>query len=172
MTSIFLTTTALSLGMLCANAYALDKKPTTQPTETKTQAKMQIIKNQSPDEAFLTTNKAKNGVITLPDGLQYKIIKIGKGTKPSATDTVTVNYEGKLIDGTIFDSSYQRGVPISFPVSGVIPGWVEALQLMPIGSIWELYIPANLAYGEQGAPPTIGPNKTLIFKVELLKIGT
>ena len=119
---------------------------------------------------FLQQNKSKPGVVTLADGLQYKIIEKGHGKKPTLNDTVTVDYEGKLVDGTEFDSSYKRGQPATFPVNGVIPGWTEALQLMPVGSTWELYIPAELAYGEQGAPPQIGPNQTLIFKVKLISI--
>ena len=121
-------------------------------------------------EKFLMMNKSKQGVVTLPDGLQYKVLVKGKGPKPTANDVVTVDYAGKLINGTEFDSSYKRGQPISFPVSGVIPGWTEALQMMRVGSTWELYIPASLAYGERGAPPAIGPNETLIFKVNLIDI--
>lgn len=121
-------------------------------------------------EAFLAANKTKPGVVTLPDGLQYKIITEGTGPKPKSNDTVTVNYAGTLIDGKEFDSSYKRGQPATFPVNGVIPGWVEALQLMKVGSVWELYIPPTLAYGERGAPPVIGKNETLVFKVELLGI--
>jgi FKBP-type peptidyl-prolyl cis-trans isomerase FklB len=121
--------------------------------------------------AFLQTNKAKHGVVTLPDGLQYKILSPGKkGTKPTDNDVVTVDYVGTLIDGTEFDSSYKRHQPAVFEVAGVIPGWVEALKLMNVGATWELYIPAELAYGEQGAPPMIGPNQTLIFKVHLINI--
>lgn len=123
------------------------------------------------DNSFLDKNKTKPGVTTLPDGLQYKIITPGKGEKPKLNDTVTVNYEGKLTDGTEFDSSYKRGQPATFPVSGVIAGWTEALQMMPVGSTWELFIPATLAYGENGAPPAIGPNETLIFKVHLISIN-
>ena len=122
-------------------------------------------------EAFLAANKTKPGVVTLSDGLQYKVIVAGKGPKPKDNDTVTVHYQGKLIDGSEFDSSYKRGEPATFPVLGVIPGWTEALKLMPVGSTWELYIPSSLAYGEQGAPPVIGPNQTLIFTVQLLKIN-
>jgi len=102
--------------------------------------------------------------------LQYKIITPGKGSHPTDADMVTVHYEGKLIDGTVFDSSYKRGEPITFPVNGVIQGWVEALKLMQPGATWELYIPSALAYGEQGAPPSIGPNQALIFKVNLLEV--
>lgn len=120
--------------------------------------------------AFLEKNKTQPGVVTLPDGLQYRIIKKGNGPRPTNADTVTVNYVGTLIDGTEFDNSYKRGQPATFPVNGVIPGWTEALQLMNQGSTWELFIPAELAYGAQGAPPVIGPNETLIFKVDLLDI--
>lgn len=120
--------------------------------------------------AFLEANKGKEGVVTLPDGLQYKIIKEGTGPKPTINDSVTVHYAGTLVDGTEFDSSYKRGQPITFPVSGVIKGWTEALQLMPAGSTWELFIPADLAYGSRGAPPVIGPNEVLIFKVELISV--
>lgn len=127
-------------------------------------------KNKQIGEAFLAENKKHKDVITLADGLQYKIIKAGSGVKPSDSDMVTVNYSGKLVNGKEFDSSYKRGEPASFPVNGVIPGWTEALKLMPEGSVWELYIPAKLAYGEMGAGSLIGPNETLIFKVELLKV--
>lgn len=121
-------------------------------------------------KAFLDGNAKKPGVVALPTGLQYKVLVEGKGKKPSSTDTVVVNYAGRLIDGTEFDSSYKSGQPATFPVNAVIPGWVEALQLMPQGSTWELYIPSSLAYGSAGAPPIIGPNETLIFKVELLEV--
>jgi FKBP-type peptidyl-prolyl cis-trans isomerase FklB len=127
-------------------------------------------KNQKEGEAFLAENKKKEGVITLPSGLQYKVIKAGAGKKPKATDTVTVHYRGTLVDGTEFDSSYRRGQPVSFPVNGVIPGWSEALQLMEEGAKWQVFIPSNLAYGERGAGPQIGPSATLIFEVELVSI--
>ena len=128
-------------------------------------------KNKTEGEAFLAENKKKEGVKTLPSGLQYKAMKAGTGKKPKSTDTVTVNYRGTLIDGTEFDSSYKRGQPATFPVSGVIPGWTEALQLMEEGATWQLFIPSNLAYGERGAPGgLIGPNATLIFEVELISI--
>ena len=127
--------------------------------------------NRKAGDAFLAANKSKPGVTTLPDGLQYKVLKEGTGPKPTASDTVTVNYRGTLINGKEFDSSYKRGRPASFPVGGVIRGWTEALQLMPVGSKWELYIPPDLAYGDQPGSPDIGPGDTLIFEVELLSIG-
>lgn len=127
-------------------------------------------KNTKEGEAFLEANKKKSGVITLPSGLQYKILKEGNGAKPTATQTVKCHYRGTLIDGKEFDSSYKRGEPTEFPVGGVIKGWTEALQLMPVGSKWELYIPSTLAYGERGAGQTIGPNAVLIFEIELLSI--
>jgi FKBP-type peptidyl-prolyl cis-trans isomerase len=119
---------------------------------------------------FLEANKAKEGVVALPSGLQYKVLKEGTGPKPASTDTVVCNYRGTLLDNTEFDSSYKRGQPATFPVTGVIKGWTEALQLMPVGSKWELFIPAELAYGERGAGGQIGPNATLVFEVELLSI--
>lgn len=127
-------------------------------------------KNKKEGEAFLAENKKKDGVVILPSGLQYKVIKEGTGKTPKLTDTVTVNYRGTLIDGTEFDSSYRRGQPATFPANGVIAGWTEALQLMKVGSKWQLFIPYNLAYGERGAGRDIGPNATLIFDVELLSI--
>jgi len=127
--------------------------------------------NRKAGAAFLAANKAKEGVKVLPDGLQYKILKEGNGPKPTANDTVTVNYRGTLIDGKEFDSSYKRGQPISFPVGGVIKGWTEALQMMPVGSKWQLFIPADLAYGDEGAGQDIAPGDTLIFEIELLSIG-
>jgi FKBP-type peptidyl-prolyl cis-trans isomerase FkpA len=126
--------------------------------------------NKAAGEKFLTENKAKEGVQTTASGLQYKVITAGNGVKPKATDTVKVHYEGKLLDGTVFDSSIKRGEPVEFPVSGVIAGWVEALQLMPQGSKWEVYIPSDLAYGPTGQGATIPPASTLIFTVELLEV--
>ena len=126
--------------------------------------------NKKEGDAFLAGNKAKEGVVTLPSGLQYKILKAGAGPKPAATDSVVCNYRGTLINGTEFDSSYKRGEPATFPVSGVIKGWTEALQLMPVGSKWQLFVPSDLAYGERGPSPDIGPNSTLIFEVELISI--
>lgn len=126
-------------------------------------------KNKAEGEAFLAANKTKEGVVTLPSGLQYKILTEGKGPKPAASDSVVCNYRGTLVNGTEFDSSYKRGQPATFGVSQVIKGWTEALQLMPVGSKWQLFIPANLAYGERG-PGEIGPDATLIFDVELMSI--
>ena len=127
--------------------------------------------NKKEGEAFLAANKTKEGVVTLPSGLQYKILKEGNGPKPTASDSVVCNYRGTLINGTEFDSSYKRGEPATFPVTGVIKGWTEALQLMPVGSKWQLFIPPDLAYGPRGTPGgPIGPNATLIFEVELLSI--
>jgi len=126
--------------------------------------------NKEAGEKFLAANKIKEGVVTLPSGLQYKVLTEGTGAKPAATDTVVCNYRGTLLDGTEFDSSYKRGQPASFPVRGVIKGWTEALQLMPVGSKWQLVIPSDLAYGERGPGNGIGPNATLIFEVELVSI--
>lgn len=135
-------------------------------------AKRQALgeKNKKEGEIFLAENKKKKGVMTLPSGLQYKVITAGKGKKPKPTDTVTVQYRGTLIDGTEFDSSYRRGQPATFPVNGVIPGWTEALGLMQEGAKWQIFVPSNLAYGEKGAGGQIGPNATLIFEVELISI--
>jgi FKBP-type peptidyl-prolyl cis-trans isomerase FklB len=126
--------------------------------------------NKTEGEALLAANKSKDGVVTLPSGLQYKILTAGTGPKPTASDSVVCNYRGTLINGTEFDSSYKRGQPATFGVGQVIKGWTEALQLMPVGSKWQLFIPASLAYGERGAGAEIGPNATLIFEVELLSI--
>lgn len=120
---------------------------------------------------FLTENSKKDGVITLESGLQYEIIKSGEGAKPTINDQVTTHYHGTLLDGTVFDSSVERGQPATFPVSGVIKGWTEALQLMTVGSKWKLFVPYDLAYGERGAGPKIGPYTTLIFEVELISIN-
>jgi FKBP-type peptidyl-prolyl cis-trans isomerase FklB len=135
-------------------------------------AKMQAegAANKKQGEDFLAANKAKEGVVALPSGLQYKILKEGTGPKPTASDTVECNYRGTLIDGKEFDSSEKHGKPITFGVSGVIKGWTEALQLMPVGSKWQLFIPSDLAYGDRGAGADIGPDSTLIFEVELLSI--
>ncbi len=126
--------------------------------------------NSTQGETFLAENKTKEGVVTLPSGLQYKVIRAGTGKTPKLTDTVVTHYRGKLINGKVFDASYDRGEPISFPVSGVIAGWTEALQIMQEGAKWELYIPSKLAYGPRGAGPDIGPNATLIFEIELISV--
>lgn len=138
----------------------------------KQMAKMKELeqKNQAAGEAFLTANKTKPGVVTTPSGLQYKVITQGTGPKPKPSDTVECNYRGTTIDGKEFDSSAKHGGPATFPVSGVIRGWTEALQLMPVGSKYQLFIPSDLAYGERGAGPDIGPGATLIFDVELVAI--
>jgi FKBP-type peptidyl-prolyl cis-trans isomerase len=126
--------------------------------------------NKQAGQQFLAANKSKEGVVTLPSGLQYKILKQGTGPKPTATDTVVTNYRGTLLNGTEFDSSYKRGEPATFPVGQVIKGWTEALQLMPVGSKWQLFIPADLSYGERSPGAEIGPDSTLIFDIELLSI--
>lgn len=127
-------------------------------------------KNKSSGEAFLAENAKKEGVVVLPSGLQYKIITAGTGPKPKATNNVTVHYRGTLIDGTEFDSSYKHGQPASLQVTDFIAGWVEALQLMPVGSKWQLFVPSHLAYSERGNGGLIGPNAALIFDIELLSI--
>jgi FKBP-type peptidyl-prolyl cis-trans isomerase FklB len=127
-------------------------------------------KNKQDGEAFLAENKKKSGVMTTPTGLQYKIITTGTGPKPTTNDTVIAHYRGTLIDGTEFDSSYKRGEPTEFAVTGVIKGWTEALQMMPVGSKWQLFIPSALAYGERGSGRNIGPGATLLFDIELVGI--
>ena len=126
--------------------------------------------NLNEGKQFLAENAKRDEVTVTESGLQYRVIEEGKGDKPSATDTVETHYEGKTLDGNIFDSSVKRGTPASFPVNGVIKGWQEALQLMPVGSKWELFVPSDLAYGPQGMGGTIGPNAVLVFEVELLAI--
>jgi FKBP-type peptidyl-prolyl cis-trans isomerase FklB len=136
------------------------------------QARMESLsaENREEGDEYLEKNKQREGVKTTDSGLQYEVVKEGKGDKPTAQDTVTVHYNGTLIDGTKFDSSYDRGEPATFPVSGVIPGWTEALQLMNVGSTFKIVVPSDLAYGARGAGGVIGPNETLIFDVELLGI--
>jgi len=124
--------------------------------------------NKAKGEAFLSQNKTKPGVVTLPSGLQYKIITDAKGSKPAKEDTVTVEYTGRLINGEVFDSSEKTGKPATFKLSQVIPGWTEALQLMPVGSTWEVYVPAALAYGARSVGGPIGPNETLVFNIHLI----
>jgi len=144
----------------------------TKDLQTKQTAlnKEKADKNKKDGEAFLAANKTKEGVVALPSGLQYKIVKAGTGPKPTPADTVVCNYKGTLIDGKEFDSSYKRGQPATFPVGGVIKGWTEALQLMPVGSTWQLFIPSDLAYGDRNAGPDITPGSTLVFEVELVSI--
>lgn len=162
---------------------ALTEKPS-RLSEAETQAVVTAFQKRRQDEVakiaetslkagqeFLTANKKKKGVVTLPSGLQYKIIKAGKGEKPTASDTVVAHYRGTLINGKEFDSSIKRGEPATFPLNGVIPGWQQVLPLMPVGSKWEVFIPSDLAYGARGAGGSIGPNETLIFEIELLKIN-
>jgi FKBP-type peptidyl-prolyl cis-trans isomerase FklB len=136
------------------------------------EAKLQVLgeTNKQEGEAFLTANKSQEGVMTLPDGLQYKVLQAGAGPRPTASDTVVCNYRGTLLNNKEFDSSYKRGQPATFPVSGVIKGWTEALQLMPVGSKWQVFVPSDLAYGPRGAGADIGPNSTLVFEIELLSI--
>lgn len=144
--------------------------------QTEVRNKQQEIMKQAGEasrkegQEFLTANKTKEGVVTLPSGLEYKILTEGTGPKPTAADSVSCNYRGTLISGKEFDSSYKRGQPATFPVNGVIKGWTEALQLMPVGSKWQLFIPPEMAYGDRGAGADIGPGSTLIFEVELLSI--
>ena len=153
-----------------------EMKATLTKLQTELHARQEVAMQKAGDinkkagDDFLAQNKTKEGVVALPDGLQYKILKQGNGPKPTATDSVVCNYRGTLLDGTEFDSSYKRGQPATFPVNGVIKGWTEAVQLMPVGSKWQLFIPADLAYGNRGAGADIGPNATLIFEVELLSI--
>jgi FKBP-type peptidyl-prolyl cis-trans isomerase FklB len=143
-------------------------------TELQTQMRQKqmamVEKNKTDGTAFLAANKSKDGVVTLPSGLQYKILAAGTGPKPAASDTVSCNYRGTLIDGKEFDSSSKHGGPQTFPVTGVIKGWTEALQLMPVGSKWQLFVPPDLAYGQRGAGQDIGPESTLVFEVELISI--
>ncbi len=132
--------------------------------------KVAAEKNKAEADAFFKENKTKKGVVTLESGLQYKVLKSGKGKSPKLSSTVVTNYSGKLLDGTEFDSSFKRGTPFTTKVTGVIKGWTEVLQLMHEGDKWEVYIPADLAYGERGSPPVIGPNQALIFTLELLSV--
>ncbi len=142
------------------------KRATKQAEERKTATE----KNKAEGEKFLAENAKKEGVHVTPSGLQYEVLNMGDGKKPVVTDKVKVHYKGMLLDGTVFDSSYKRGQPISFPLNGVIKGWIEGLQLMPVGSKFKFYIPADLAYGKHGAGAAIAPDSTLIFEVELLGI--
>lgn len=157
------------LMSITMSGYAVASDTNTQGTA---QSSDESAQNKAAGDAFLSANAKKTGVVTLPSGLQYRIVEPGKagGKKPGKDASVTVDYEGKLLNGQIFDSSYQRKQPITLSVSDVIPGWQEALQLMPEGATWMLYVPPNLAYGDQGAGGVIGPNATLVFKVHLISI--
>jgi len=132
---------------------------------------IEMATNKEDADKFLAANALVDGVVTTESGLQYKVVTAGDGDKPSAEDTVTVHYEGRLINGEVFDSSIERGEPATFPVGGVIAGWTEALQMMPVGSTWQLVIPPELAYGERGAGGRILPNSALVFDVELISIA-
>ncbi len=151
---------------------ALTQLQTEMRAKQEEKMKLAAEANKKAGEEFLAANKTKEGVVTLPSGLQYKILTEGTGPKPAATDTVSCNYRGTLLDGKEFDSSYKRGQPLSIQVNGVIKGWTEALQLMPVGSKWQLFIPSDLGYGDRGADPRsgIGPGAALIFEVEVLAI--
>ena len=173
---------ALVKGLKAAMAGEKSELTDAQVKEAMEQLQQQMMENQQANagnageinkqegEAFLAENKDKEGVQTLPSGLQYMVLQEGNGASPTRSDNVTTHYHGTLIDGTVFDSSYDRGQPATFPVSGVISGWTQALQMMKEGAKWRLFIPSNLAYGAQGAGADIGPNSTLIFDVELLKV--
>lgn len=164
-------TLASSWVVAFADSYAA---PSTAPTSTtvKVDTTMsQAEQNLKHADEFLAKNKHEKDVVTTASGLQYKILTPGTGPKPASTDSVTVDYEGKLLNGTVFDSSYKRGQPATFPVNAVIQGWQEALPLMNTGSTWEIFIPPKLAYGERGAPGAIGPNELLVFKVHLIKVN-
>ena len=154
----------LFMSLLLVTCAAKKNELKTPKTETLAE------KNMEEGEKFLSENKKKKGIVTTKSGLQYIVLSEGNGARPKATDKVKVHYKGTLIDGTEFDSSYKRGEPAVFQVKGVIPGWTEALQLMKVGSKYNLFIPSNLAYGQRGAGSKIGPNVTLIFEVELLSI--
>lgn len=160
-----LTAIGISLAIFTSQTYAADSVDITPQQSAGPQAN---DKASVAGQAFLTANKGKPGVVSLPDGLQYKVITPGSGPSPDESDIVTVKYEGKLVDGTVFDSSEAHGGTTDFPLGQVIAGWVEALKLMNKGATWEVYIPSDLAYGPNGAPPSIGPNETLIFKVTLV----
>jgi FKBP-type peptidyl-prolyl cis-trans isomerase FklB len=151
-------------------AVALTVLQTEMNAKAAEKAKLVGETNKTEGAAFLAANKSKEGVVALPSGLQYKILTAGTGPKPTAADTVVCNYRGTLLDGKEFDSSYKRGQPATFLVGRVIKGWTEALELMPVGSKWQLFIPSDLAYVDHGAGPDIGPNATLIFEVELISI--
>jgi FKBP-type peptidyl-prolyl cis-trans isomerase FklB len=161
---------ALSDAQLQQNLQALEQQARESAAQRNAQTEQQAARNLKASQAFLEANKKKPDVKTLPSGLQYKVLKSGNGPSPDKDDRVRTHYHGTLIDGTVFDSSVQRGEPVEFPVSGVIPGWTEALQLMNVGDKWRLFIPPELAYGRRGAGEAVGPNQALIFDVELLEV--
>ncbi len=148
----------------------IQKREAQEHAQAVAKLKQQAIDNAQAGKTFLAENAKNPGVITLPSGLQYKVLTAGKGASPTANDKVTVNYEGKLLDGTIFDSSYKRKQPFTTDIANVIPGWRQALEKMHPGATWMLYVPAELAYGEQGDAPLIPPNSTLIFKINLMTV--
>lgn len=179
---LFISLSALSLFLFAASCGNKSNEASAKDPIDETSSVEENSVNKSPaaavdsvaDSANGKTTKGNSAIAeykTTPSGLKYKVIRDGNGASPKATDLVTVHYEGKLTDGTVFDSSYQRGAPATFPLNGVIPGWTEGLQLMKEGSIYELYIPYQMAYGAAGAPPTIPPKADLIFIVELIKVG-
>lgn len=157
--------------LLAALAFSFNSAQAATATGATEKTAAANVETSDPGAAFLSANKNKSGVVTTASGLQYEVLEAGKGPKPQKTDTVTVDYEGKLINGKVFDSSYERGQPASFPLDQVIVGWQEAIPMMNEGSTWMLYIPAKLAYGDSGAGGVIGPNETLVFKVHLIKIN-
>lgn len=159
--------TKLLASILLTSSVTMSLYATNESTQTGTN---DMSQTQEQSAAFLKANSAQPGVVTLPNGLQYKILEAGTGPKPQPTSNVTVDYEGKLITGQVFDSSYARGKPISFALSQVIPGWQQGVAMMPMGSTWMLYIPADLAYGAAGIPGVIPPNSALVFKVHLISI--
>ncbi len=161
---------AMGEGELKMTDEEMQTAMTTLQTRMQEKQESKMGENKAEGEKFLAENKKKEGVTVLPSGLQYKVIKEGTGKSPDADDTVVVHYKGTLTNGTVFDSSYERGEPTSFQVNRVISGWTEGLQLMKEGAKWELYIPSDLAYGERGAGGVIGPNATLIFEVELIEV--
>ena len=164
----------LASGKLLFSSEELQAAMTAYQTELR-EKQMQAMKaaaeeNKKTGDDFLAQNKSKEGVVALPSGLQYRVLKTGDGRKPAETDSVECHYRGTLINGTEFDSSYKRGQPATFKVNGLIRGWQEALKLMPVGSKWQLFVPPDLAYGDRGAGKDIGPNETLIFDLELIAI--
>ena len=172
MRKYFIIVLIVVIAAIVFHIYSTHRQKAPEPAMPEKQAAQDAsVQPETDGDKFLAENKSRPQVITLPSGLQYRIITEGNGAKPTLDDSVTVDYEGHFVDGRTFDSTYQAGAPITFLVKDVIKGWQEALQLMAVGSTWELYIPADLAYGETGAPPIIGPNEVLIFKVQLISIN-